>query len=83
MGGLNYGIVNTINKFQMKLKGFIKEISNLFNNNWRIFGSIKGASEGIRSTSDYMGMCLAIMNALSLQSSLEKLMYLQKVQSIQ
>ena len=44
-----------------------------------IFRGIKGASEGIdRSTSDYMGMLATVMNALSLQSSLKKLVYLQE-----
>ena len=43
---------------------------------------IKGASEGIdRSTSDYMGMLATVMNALSLQSSLEKINVPTRVQS--
>ena len=47
-----------------------------------IFRGIKGASEGIdRSTSDYMGMLATIMNALSLQSSLEKIDVPTRVQS--
>ena len=47
-----------------------------------IFRGIKGASEGIdRSTSDYMGMLATIMNALSLQSSLEKIKIPTRVQS--
>ncbi len=47
-----------------------------------IFRGIKGSSEGIdRSTSDYMGMLATIMNALSLQSSLEKIDVPTRVQS--
>ena len=47
-----------------------------------IFRGIKGASEGIdRSTSDYMGMLATVMNALSLQSSLEKIGVPTRVQS--
>ena len=38
-----------------------------------IFRGIKGAAEGIdRSTSDYMGMLATVINALSMQSILEK-----------
>ena len=47
-----------------------------------IYRGIKGASEGIdRSTSDYMGMLATVMNALSLQSSLEKIQVPTRVQS--
>ena len=59
------------------------EIKKIFKKNYQIciivgggniFRGIKGASQGIdRSTSDYMGMLATIMNALSLQSSLESL----------
>ena len=47
-----------------------------------IFRGIKGASEGIdRSTSDYMGMLATVINALSMQSSLEKIDVPTRVQS--
>jgi uridylate kinase len=47
-----------------------------------MFRGVKGASEGIdRSTSDYMGMLATIMNALSLQSCLEKINLPTRVQS--
>jgi len=85
MGDLNYGIdVNTINKIS-------KEIRNVYKKNYQIcliigggniFRGIKGAAEGIdRSTSDYMGMLATVMNALSLQSSLETLNVPTRVQS--
>ena len=42
----------------------------------------EGASEGIdRSTSDYMGMLATVINALSLQSALEKISVPTRVQS--
>ena len=84
MGSLNYGIdVSTINKIS-------NEIKNVYNKNYQICliiggGNIfrdKGASDGIdRSTSDYMGMLATVMNALSLQSSLEKINVPTRVQS--
>ncbi|MDC2992491.1 UMP kinase [Pelagibacteraceae bacterium] len=85
MGDLKFGIdVKTINNIS-------KEIKNVLKNNYQIcliigggniFRGIKGASEGIdRSTSDYMGMLATVMNALSLQSSLEKLNVPTRVQS--
>ena len=47
-----------------------------------IFRGIKGASEGIdRSTSDYMGMLATVINALSMQSALEKINVPTRVQS--
>ncbi|PPR44181.1 MAG: Uridylate kinase [Alphaproteobacteria bacterium MarineAlpha5_Bin8] len=47
-----------------------------------IFRGIEGASEGIdRSTSDYMGMLATVINALSMQSVLEKIDVPTRVQS--
>ncbi len=67
------------------------EIKKIFKKNYQIciivgggniFRGIKGASQGIdRSTSDYMGMLATIMNALSLQSSLETLSVPTRVQT--
>ncbi len=85
MGGLKYGIdVSTLNKIS-------NEIKTVYKNNYEIcliigggniFRGIKGASEGIdRSSSDYMGMLATVMNALSLQSSLEKMKVPTRVQS--
>ena len=85
MGSSGYGIdVSTINFIS-------KEIQKISNLNYQIcliigggniFRGVKGASEGIdRSTSDYMGMLATVMNALSLQSCLEKLGLPTRVQS--
>ena len=47
-----------------------------------IFRGIQGSSEGIdRSTSDYMGMLATVINALSMQSTLEKINIPTRVQS--
>ena len=85
MGKSGFGIdVSTINFIAKE----IKKISNLnyeiclIIGGGNIFRGVKGASEGIdRSTSDYMGMLATIMNALSLQSCLEKINLPTRVQS--
>ena len=85
MGSSGYGIdVSTIDFISKE----IQKISNLkyqiclIIGGGNIFRGVKGASEGIdRSTSDYMGMLATIMNALSLQSCLEKLGLPTRVQS--
>ena len=85
MGNLNYGIdVSTINKISHEIKKIykLKYQICLIIGGGNIFRGIKGASEGIdRSTSDYMGMLATVMNALSLQSSLEKIKVPTRVQS--
>ena len=85
MGSSNYGIdVSTINKISQQIKNVFKKKYQicLIIGGGNIFRGIKGASEGIdRSTSDYMGMLATIMNALSLQSSLEKIKVPTRVQS--
>ncbi len=85
MGDSNYGIeVSTINKIANEIKKVFKKKYQicLIIGGGNIFRGIKGASEGIdRSTSDYMGMLATVMNALSLQSSLEKLNIPTRVQS--
>jgi len=85
MGTSNYGIdVTTINKISNEIKKIykLKYQICLIIGGGNIFRGIKGASEGIdRSTSDYMGMLATIMNALSLQSSLEKIKVPTRVQS--
>ena len=85
MGSLNYGIdVSTINKISNEIKKVYKKKYQicLIIGGGNIFRGIKGASEGIdRSTSDYMGMLATVMNALSLQSSLEKVNVPTRVQS--
>ena len=85
MGTSNYGIdVSTINKISNEIKKIykLKYQICLIIGGGNIFRGIKGASEGIdRSTSDYMGMIATVMNALSLQSSLEKIKVPTRVQS--
>tara|TARA_B000000532_G_C18778721_1_gene367303 strand:- start:1 stop:702 length:702 start_codon:yes stop_codon:yes gene_type:complete len=85
MGDSNYGIeVSTINKIANEIKKVFKKKYQicLIIGGGNIFRGIKGASEGIdRSTSDYMGMLATVMNALSLQSSLEKINIPTRVQS--
>ena len=85
MGGSGYGIdVSTINFISKEIKKIAKlnfEICLIIGGG-NIFRGVKGASEGIdRSTSDYMGMLATIMNALSLQSCLEKINLPTRVQS--
>jgi len=85
MGETNFGLdVKTITYIA-------NEIKEVFINNYQIcliigggniFRGIQGASEGIdRSTSDYMGMLATVMNALSMQSALEKIEVPTRVQS--
>tara|TARA_Y100000996_G_scaffold72846_1_gene49047 strand:+ start:1030 stop:1731 length:702 start_codon:yes stop_codon:yes gene_type:complete len=85
MGSSGYGIdVGTINFISKEIKK-ISELNYqvcLIIGGGNIFRGVKGASEGIdRSTSDYMGMLATIMNALSLQSCLEKIDIPTRVQS--
>ena len=85
MGKSDFGIdVSTINEISNEIKKVYKKKYEicLIIGGGNIFRGIKGASEGIdRSTSDYMGMLATIMNALSLQSSLEKINVPTRVQS--
>ena len=73
------------NQFGLDIKTITyiaNEIKEVYKNNYEIcliigggniFRGIQGASEGIdRSTSDYMGMLATVINALSMQSALEK-----------
>ena len=85
MGKSGYGIdvstINFISKEIKKIAEFDYEICLIIGGG-NIFRGIKGAAEGIdRSTSDYMGMLATVMNALSLQSSLEKINVPTRVQS--
>lgn len=85
MGETGYGIdVSTINFISKEIKKIAKldyEICIIIGGG-NIFRGVKGASQGIdRSTSDYMGMLATIMNALSLQSCLEKINLPTRVQS--
>ena len=82
------------NQFGLDIKTITyiaNEIKEVYKNNYEIcliigggniFRGIKGASEGIdRSTSDYMGMLATVINALSMQSALEKIDVPTRVQS--
>tara|TARA_B100001123_G_C14940889_1_gene879655 strand:- start:25 stop:729 length:705 start_codon:yes stop_codon:yes gene_type:complete len=85
LGSLKYGIDVSVLNF------IANEVKKIFNKKYQIciivgggniFRGIKGASQGIdRSTSDYMGMLATVMNALSLQSSLEQIFVPTRVQS--
>ena len=85
LGSSKYGIDVSVLNF------IANEIKKIFNKKYQIciivgggniFRGIKGASQGIdRSTSDYMGMLATVMNALSLQSSLEQISVPTRVQS--
>ena len=85
MGKSGYGIdVSTINFISKEIKKIfqLRYQICLIIGGGNIFRGVKGASEGIdRSTSDYMGMLATIMNALSLQSCLEKIDVPTRVQS--
>ena len=82
------------NQFGLDIKTITyiaNEINEVYKNNYEIcliigggniFRGIQGASEGIdRSTSDYMGMLATVINALSMQSALEKIDVPTRVQS--
>ena len=85
MGNTEFGL-------DVKVVNYIaNEIKEIFINNYQvcliigggnIFRGIQGASEGIdRTTSDYMGMLATVINALSMQSALEKIDVPTRVQS--
>ncbi len=85
IGNTNSGIdIKTINYIANEIKEvFLQKYQIcLIIGGGNIFRGIKGASEGIdRSTSDYMGMLATVINALSMQSSLEKIKVPTRVQS--
>ena len=75
-------------KLLIKLLNEIKEVFEypfeicLIIGGGNIYRGIQGASQGIdRSTSDYMGMLATVINALSMQSALEKINVPTRVQS--
>ena len=85
MGEQNYGIDSD------RLSDYAKEIKQIVDKGIQvavvigggnIYRGIEGSSEGIdRSTSDYMGMLATVINALSMQSSLEKINVPTRVQT--
>lgn len=85
MGNTQFGLdVKTVSYIANEIK---KVFSSKFQicliiGGGNIFRGIEGASEGIdRSTSDYMGMLATVINALSMQSALEKIGVPTRVQS--
>ena len=85
MGDTSFGLnIKTVNYIA-------NEIKEVFENKYQIcliigggniYRGIEGSSEGIdRSTSDYMGMLATVINALSMQSSLEKINVPTRVQT--
>ena len=85
MGKSSNGIdVSTINFISAEIKKVYKlnyQICLIIGGG-NIFRGIKGASQGIdRSTSDYMGMLATVINALSMQSALEKINVPTRVQT--
>ena len=85
MGNTSFGLdIKTVNYIANEIKEvFDKKYQIcLIIGGGNIFRGIRGASEGIdRSTSDYMGMLATVINALSMQSALEKIEVPTRVQS--
>ena len=85
MGNTSFGLnIKTVDYIANEIKE-VFEFSHqicLIIGGGNIFRGIQGASEGIdRSTSDYMGMLATVINALSMQSALEKIDVPTRVQS--
>ena len=85
VGNTHSGLdIKTVNYIANEIKEVFKKKYQicLIIGGGNIFRGIKGASEGIdRSTSDYMGMLATVINALSMQSALEKIQVPTRVQS--
>ena len=85
MGNTPFGLdIKTVNYIASEIKEvFIKNHQIcLIMGGGNIYRGIKGSSQGMdRSTSDYMGMLATVINALSMQSALEKIDVPTRVQS--
>ena len=85
MGETSFGIdINTLNYIANEIKEVFENKHQicLIIGGGNIYRGINGSSEGIdRSTSDYMGMLATVINALSMQSSLEKINVPTRVQT--
>ncbi len=85
LGDYQFGLnVKTITYIANEIKEVYKDNYQicLIIGGGNIFRGIEGSSEGIdRSTSDYMGMLATVINALSMQSALEKIDVPTRVQS--
>ena len=85
MGNTSFGLnIKTVDYIANEIKE-VFEFSHqicLIIGGGNIYRGTQGASEGIdRSTSDYMGMLATVINALSMQSALEKINVPTRVQS--
>ena len=85
LGDYQFGLnVKTITYIANEIKEVYKDNYQicLIIGGGNIFRGIEGSAEGIdRSTSDYMGMLATVINALSMQSALEKIDVPTRVQS--
>jgi len=85
MGNTSFGLnIKTVDYIANEIKE-VFELSHqicLIIGGGNIYRGTEGASEGMdRSTSDYMGMLATVINALSMQSALEKINVPTRVQS--
>ena len=85
MGDTSFGLnIKTVNYIANEIKEVFENKHQicLIIGGGNIYRGIEGSSEGIdRSTSDYMGMLATVINALSMQSSLEKINVPTRVQT--
>jgi len=85
MGDTSFGLdIKTVNYIANEIKEVYDSTHEicLIIGGGNIYRGIEGASEGVdRSTSDYMGMLATVINALSMQSALEKINVPTRVQS--
>jgi len=85
MGNTSFGLdFKTLSYIANEIKEVVKEKHQicLIIGGGNIYRGNKGAAEGIdRSTSDYMGMLATVINALSMQSALEKINVPTRVQT--
>ncbi len=85
MGDTSFGLdIKTVNYIANEIKEVFEQKYQicLIIGGGNIYRGIEGSSEGIdRSTSDYMGMLATVINALSMQSALEKINVPTRVQT--
>ena len=85
MGNTSFGLdFKTLSYIANEIKEVVKEKHQicLIIGGGNIYRGNKGAAEGIdRSTSDYMGMLATVINALSMQSALERIDVPTRVQT--
>ena len=85
MGDTSFGLdIKTVNYIANEIKEVFESNHQicLIIGGGNIYRGIEGSAEGVdRSTSDYMGMLATVINALSMQSALEKIDVPTRVQS--